>query len=219
MKGFRPQPAVKPAPDRTSTSGRIYDELRRGILHGDLPVGASLGETQIGEKLGVSRTPVREAFAELLNQGLLVEGARRQVVVVDPSPELIEEIVLMRDALEPVIARHAADRMDVSDVDQLRLIMIRARRAIDATDTHAYLDCDDDFHLHIPRAAGLRLAEDALRRFRGLTRVAGRESVTGQAVLNRIADEHDAIVDAFASGDGDRAAEAMAAHLAASTPH
>lgn len=214
MKGFRPQPAVKPAPDRTSTSGRVYDELRRGILHGDLAAGASLGETQVGEQLGVSRTPVREAFAELLNQGLLVEGARRQVVVATPSPEMIDEIVLMRDALEPVIAQHAAGRMDVSDVDQLRLIMIRARRAIDASDTNAYLDCDDDFHLHIPRAAGLHLAEDALRRFHGLIRVASRDEFNDVEVLNRIADEHDAIIDALESGDGERAGAAMAAHNA-----
>lgn len=218
MKGFRPQPAVKPAPDRTSSSGRVYDELRKGILHGDLPVGTRLGETQIGEKLGVSRTPVREAFAELLNQGLLIEGARRQVVVVDPSQELIDEIVLMRDALEPVIARHAASRMDVSDVDQLRLVMIRARRAIDANDVNAYLDCDDDFHLHIPQAAGLGLASDAVRRFRGLTRVATRDRFNDPAVLDRIADEHETIIEALANGDGERAEAAMAAHLAASTP-
>ena len=214
MKGFRPHPVVKAEVDKTSTSGRVYGELRKAILHGDLAVGTSLGETRIGEQLGVSRTPVREAFAELLNQGLLVEGARRQVVVANPTPELIAEIVLMRDAIEPVIAREAAQRTDVSDVDQLRLIMIRARRAIEADDGNAFLDCDDDFHLHIPRAVGLDLAADALRRFRGLIRVGARDSVTDRAVLDRIADEHDVIIEALSSGDGERAAEAMAAHNA-----
>ncbi|UYM07586.1 GntR family transcriptional regulator [Solicola gregarius] len=214
MKGFRPQPVVKALPDKTPSSGRVHDALRTAILHGELAAGTSLGEAQIGEQLGVSRTPVREAFAELLNQGLLVEGARRQVVVADPSQEMIDEIVLMRDAVEPVIARQAAERMDVSDVDQLRLIMIRTRRAIEAGDGNAALDCDDDFHLHIPRAAGLGLAADAIRRFRGLTRLAVRHSVSDDAALRRIADDHDAIIEALASGDGESAAEAMAAHLA-----
>ena len=217
MKGFRPQPAVPQ--DKTTTSKRVYQELRRAILHGELSGGTSLGETQVGAELGVSRTPVREAFAELLNQGLLEEGARRQVVIADPSPALVDEVVLMRDALEPVLARQAAQAMEVSDVDQLRLIMIRARRAIAARDVNAYLDCDDDFHLHLPHAAGFRLAEDALRRLRGLTRLAVREHDWGDDLLNRIADEHEQIIDALSDGDGDRAAEAMAAHLAASRPY
>ena len=214
MKGFHPHATVAPAPTKVPTRGRVYDALRTAILHGDLAAGTSLGETQVGETLGVSRTPVREAFAELLNQGLLVEGARRQVVVADPSEEMVHEIVLMRDAVEPVIAREAAQRMDVSDVDQMRLIMIRARRAIKEGEAAAALDCDDDFHLHIPRAVGLNLASDAVRRFRGLTRIAVRNAVADEEVLSRIADEHDAIIEALATGDGERAAEAMAAHLA-----
>ncbi|UPK75263.1 GntR family transcriptional regulator [Nocardioidaceae bacterium SCSIO 66511] len=214
MKGFHPHQTAKPTSVKVPTRGRVYDTLRNAILHGELAAGTSLGEAQIGERIGVSRTPVREAFAELLNQGLLVEGARRQVVVADPSPELIAEIVLMRDALEPVIAREAAQRMDVSDVDQLRLVMIRARRAIDAGDVNAAMDCDDDFHLHVPRSVGLGLAADAVQRFRGLTRLAVREAVTDSDALRTIADEHDAIIEALATGDGERAAEAMAAHLA-----
>ncbi|MGH3357593.1 MAG: GntR family transcriptional regulator [Nocardioidaceae bacterium] len=219
MKGFRPQPATKHVPDKTPTGKRVYDQLRRAIMHGELVGGTRLGETQVGAELGVSRTPVREAFAELLNQGLLEEGARRQVVITAPSAELIGEVVLMRDALEPVVAREAAQVMDVSDVDQLRLIMIRARRAIDAQDINAYLDCDEDFHLHIPHAAGLHLAEDALRRLRGLNRIAVRGLDWDAAPLNRIADEHERIIEALGAADGDRAAEAMAAHLTASAPY
>lgn len=124
----------------------------------------------------------------------------------------------MRNALEPVLARKAAQTMDVSDVDQLRLIMIRARRAIKTRDANAYRDCDDDFHLHIPRAAGLHLAEDALSRLRGLNRISVRNVEWDEATLNGIADEHEFIIDALADGDSDRAAAAMAAHLATSTP-
>lgn len=217
MKGFRPQPAVEQ--DKTPTSKRVYAQLRRAIMHGELAGGTRLGETQVGAELGVSRTPVREAFAELLNQGLLEEGARRQVVIADPSDALVDEAVLIRDALEPVLAGQAAQAMDISDVDQLRLIMIRARRAIGSRDVNAYLDCDEDFHLHIPHAAGLHLAEDALRRLRGLTRLAVREHDWHDALLNRIADEHEEIIEALAAGDGDHATRAMADHLAASRPY
>jgi GntR family transcriptional regulator, rspAB operon transcriptional repressor len=218
MKGFRPQPPVKTA-DKTPTSKRVYDTLRQAILHGELAGGTSLAETQVGAELGVSRTPVREAFAELLNQGLLEEGARRQVVIADPSPKVVDEVVLIRNALEPVVARQAAQVMDVSDVDQLRLIMIRARRALQARDFNAYLDCDEDFHLHLPHAAGLHLAEDALRRLRGLSRLAVRQCAWDDELFGRIADEHETVIEALASKDGDLAAQAMTAHLSASTPY
>ncbi|HEY3684308.1 MAG TPA: GntR family transcriptional regulator [Streptosporangiaceae bacterium] len=217
MKGFRPQPARSGA-DKTLSSKRVYEELRRAILHGEFAPGTSLGETRVGTMLGVSRTPVREAFAELLNQGILAEGARRQVVIADPSPELLAEIVLMRDALEPVLARRAAERMDVSDVDQLRLIMIRARRAADAGDVNAFLDCDDDFHLHIPHALHHHLAADTLRRLLALTRLAVRGTDPSDPLLTRIAAEHETVIEALAAGDPEAAADAMAAHLASSAP-
>lgn len=215
MKGFRPQ-AAPSASAKTLSSRRVYEELRRAILHGEFEPGTSLGETQVGSMLGVSRTPVRQAFAELLNQGILAEGARRQVVITNPSEHLLAEAVLMRDALEPVFAREAVSRLDVSDVDQLRLIMIRARRAITAGDVNAFLDCDDDFHLHVPHASGSHLAEDALRRLRGLTRLAVRDVTWDEATLTRIADEHETIIEALASGDPDRTSAAMAAHLSSS---
>lgn len=219
MKGFRPQPPASPGAGKTLSSKRVYEELRRAILHGDFAPGTSLGETQVGEWLGVSRTPVRQAFGELLNQGILEEGARRQVMVARPSADLLAEIMLMREALEPVLARRAAGRLDVSEVDQLRLIMIRARRAVDAGDADAFLDCDDDFHLHIPHALRHQIAEDTLRRLRGLTRLAVRETAGDEAVLRRVAAEHDAVIEALAAGDADAAAAAMAAHLAASAPY
>lgn len=218
MKGFRPQPSAPSAVDKTLSSKRVYAQLRQAILHGEFEPGTSLGETQIGTMLGVSRTPVREAFAELLNQGILEEGARRQVVIANPSEELLAEVILMRDALEPVFVRQAARKLDVSDVDQLRLIMIRARRAVAAQDVNAYLDCDDDFHLHIPQASGHRLAEDTLRRLRNLTRLARRHISWEDDVLDRIAAEHEAIIDALASNDPDQAAAAMAEHLASADP-
>lgn len=219
MKGFRPQTPARSGPDKTLSSKRVYEELRRAILHGEFAPGTSLGETQVGEMLGVSRTPVRQAFAELLNQGVLAEGARRQVVIADPSPEQLDEILLMREALEPTLARRAAERMDVSDVDQLRLIMIRARRAIDAHDIDAFLDCDDDFHLHIPHTLHHLLAEDTLRRLLALTRLSVSRSACDEAFLRRIATEHDQIIDSLSASDPEAAGAAVTAHLASSAPH
>ena len=171
MKGFRPQAELHVA-DRTSASARAYAALRRMILHGDLPSGTPISEVEMAAKLEVSRTPVHEALRELSSEGLVEEGPRRQAVVGAVSQATLREVSLMRDVLERLTAREAARRPDTSQLDQLRLIMIRARRAIRDGDITGFLDCDDDSHLQIARAAELSLVEEALRQIRGLTRVA-----------------------------------------------
>lgn len=216
MKGFRPEP-YRSAPARTPANARAYAELRRRILHGELPAGTVVNEAELAATLDVSRTPVREALRELLSEGLVNDtGPRRQAVVATVSPELHREVFLMRSALERIAVREAATTMDLSEVDQLRLIMIRARRAIQAGDVNAFLDCDDEFHLHIARAAGLLLVEDVLRRLRGATRLVSLGLVLTREQLEHAADEHDIIIEALDSGDPDAAEAATDAHLSAS---
>lgn len=215
MKGFRPEP-YRSTPARTPANARAYAELRRRILHGELPGGTVLNEAELAANLGVSRTPVREALRELLSEGLVTDtGPRRQAVVATVSAELRREVFLMRTALERITAREAATTLDVSQIDQLRLIMIRARRAIAAGDVNAFLDCDDEFHLHIARAAGLLLVEDVLRRLRGATRLVSLGLDLTQDQLEHAAGEHDAIIDTLDSGDPDAAEAAITAHLSA----
>ncbi|HLH67389.1 MAG TPA: GntR family transcriptional regulator [Solirubrobacteraceae bacterium] len=215
MRGFKPRPAVA-APDRTPAASRAYGELRRRILHGELGPGTILTEAETAELLGVSRTPLREAMRELLNEGLCEEGSRRQVVVAAPSAAVNREVAILRRVLECLASREAAGRRDDSDLDQLHLIMIRTRRAIAAADLNAYLDCDDDFHQRIARIAGPHLIEDAVRRLRGLTRLAALHRPLGEEDLRRSADQHDAIISALESADADLAERAMDRHLIAS---
>lgn len=216
MRGIRPQ-AQPPGPDRPPAVVRAYSELRRKILHGELRAGTTISEADTATVLGVSRTPVREALRELLNEGLLEEGRRRQVVVASLSAELNREVRLMRTALERLAAREAAVHATESDLDQLRLVMIRTRRALAAEDTNTFLDCDDEFHLGIARAAGLAIVEDTVRRLRGYTRLAGLTAGWSSAHLASSADEHDAIVDALETHDPDIAEHALAQHLASLT--
>lgn len=215
MKGLKPGPAP-PQADHTPVGVRAYNELRRRILHGELPPGTILSEAETADLLGVSRTPLREAMRELLGEGLGEEGQRRQWVVATPASEVIREVTLLRPLLEGVASREAALRRDESDLDQLRLIMIRTRRAIAAAELNTYLDCDDDFHQHIARIAGPHLIEDAIRRIRGLTRLASIGHTLTVRELEQSADQHDRIIDALEAADPDLAEDAMHKHLHAS---
>lgn len=212
MKGFKPRPATS-NPPHTPAATKAYNELRRRILWGVLPADALINEVQTAADLGVSRTPVREALRELLNDGLLRDGPRRQCVVVAGSPELDREVRLMRTALETVAIREAAVSHDVNGVDLLQLTMIRTRRALEAGEINQALDCDDEFHVRLAQIAELPLVADTIHRLRGLVRLVGLQRGWKLADLNASADEHEAMIDAIAAHDPDTAEKLLVAHL------
>jgi DNA-binding GntR family transcriptional regulator len=215
VRGFHPRPRPV-TEDKVPSSVVVYDEIWRRIRHGELRPGMSLGETQMGELLGVSRTPVREAFAQLLSRGLLVEGARRQVEVPHIDHARVMELMLLQQALEPTMAGRAAESLTVSDIDVLRLIQIRARRAAHEGNAHGFWDCDDEFHLHIPLATGMHLTGDALLKFRGQLRVALlNDQAMTRSMTRGVLKEHDEIIAALSKADSTMTATAMAAHLEA----
>ncbi|MDT5201958.1 MAG: hypothetical protein QOH34_3480 [Mycobacterium sp.] len=212
MKGFRPRPSASSV-ERKPAADRVYTELRSRILRGVLPAGTLLNEVTVAAELDVSRTPVREAVRELLSEGLVHEGARRQTVVTGASPELEHEVRLMRIALESLAVREAAVRHTPSGIDTLHLTMIRTHRALAAGDVHVVLDCDDEFHVHIAQLADLPLAADAIRRLRGFTRVLGLARGWTIDELADSATDHEAIIDAIENGDPDKAETTVRQHL------
>jgi DNA-binding GntR family transcriptional regulator len=215
VRGFHPRP--HPVTEgKVPSSVVVYDEIWRQIRHGELRPGVSLGETQMGELLGVSRTPVREAFAQLLSVGLLLEGARRQVEVPQFDDVRVRELMLLEQSLEPTLAGHAAAALSVSDVDVLRLVQIRARRAAAEGDPQMFWDCDDEFHLHIPLAAGMHLTADTLFKVRGQLRIAVlNERAMTRTMTRAVLKEHDAVIEALSATDPAATADAMTAHVLA----
>src|SRR6478752_3132938 len=120
-------------PVPTARRGRLtevaYQHLRDVILRGVLPVGSVLAESDIAAELEISRTPVRQALGLLLQEGLVEVGPRRQLIVRGFTEVHRREILLLREALEGTAVRHAAEVIEIEDVDRLRLILIRQRRA------------------------------------------------------------------------------------------
>ncbi len=112
-----------------SLSERAYQHIRGEILRGRLAVGTVVGESALADELGISKTPVRQALQLLRGEGLLQVGARRQLVVRGFSPEHRQEIVDVRQALEALAVRARGERMTLDDVDHLRLLLIRQKRA------------------------------------------------------------------------------------------
>jgi DNA-binding GntR family transcriptional regulator len=193
-----------------------YERLRALVLGGDVAPGARLGQVELAERLGISRTPVREALRRLSGEGLVDFHPNRGFRVADLGLDAVLRRLEVRAILEPGIARLAAERH--ADRDGLRQSIARESRARTATAAH---DASRDFHVALARATG---NDELVRTLESLwivevgRRLLSRRSATEAWVPPDIAD-HEAITAAVEDGDGERAATLMAAHIDAALHH
>ena len=123
-------------------SDRAYAALRDDIIEWRLLPGTVLGEVEQSERLGVSRTPLREALGRLTAEGLTTTAGGRGVVVTDVSLEDIDELFELRETLECKAAALAAERGDAAVFLQLQEELLEAPGLIDGSDParHEYYD-------------------------------------------------------------------------------
>lgn len=201
-------------PQDAGAGGRAYTVLRAGITRNLLPPGTRLSEAEIAGALNVSRTPVRSAFQRLLQEGLVEVGPKRQLFVREFGLEDRRETMLLRAALERITVGQAAGSIDLDQIDDLRLILMRQRRAADRGDIETFIELDDQFHLGIARSVGLRQVEEFLRQLRGLIRLMGiRVLLEKQDRRYQVLDEHEAILTALETHDEAAALAALDEHL------
>ncbi len=121
--------------DNRPVRDNVYETLKNAILTGELPAGSRIIETQYAEKLHISRTPLREAFRRLEQDGLVSYEVRRGVVVRAFTVEDVEEIFTIRNALMMLIAPsivHNADDADFAKLDEILASMDLSQSAEDA---------------------------------------------------------------------------------------
>jgi len=198
---------------RGKLTEQAYNHIRDGILRGELPAGSVLAESEIAEALGNSRTPVRHALGLLLQEGLVEVGPRRQLIVRGFTPEHRSELLVLREALEAVAVRRACEVMAMEDIDYLRLLLMRQRRAAREGREDDFIELDEQFHLKIAEGARLPILVRFLGQLRGFVRVMRLGTVRHPRHLVEVVDEHEAIVDAIERRDVEAAREALIHHL------
>jgi GntR family transcriptional regulator, rspAB operon transcriptional repressor len=192
-----------------------YDELRAGILSWDLAPGTVLAEVELSARLGLSRTPVREALARLASDGLVEPLGGRGLVVSDVSAENVVELFELRQALEAQAASLAAVRRDLPPFLALQGELREVAGLLSAPDPgrHAYFDLVGRFDDAVDAAVQNPFLVSALAGVRThLVRIR-RLSRDNPARLLDAAREHLLIVDAIVAGDALLAADATRVHL------
>jgi DNA-binding GntR family transcriptional regulator len=130
----------------------VYEVLRRSILDGELPPGHRLRSDVLANELKVSRTPVREALRKLETEGL-VDASRSGLVVRQSSEEDLVEIFYLREALEGMAARLAAENATRAEIDELHALFEDMEAVAARGDIALVRKLTGEFHLLVCRAS------------------------------------------------------------------
>lgn len=194
-------------------SERAYATLRDDIIDWRLEPGTVLAEVELSERLGVSRTPVREALSRLVADGLVAAQGGRGLVVTGVSLDDITQLFELRQALEQQLARLAARAEDRSAFEGLAAEFAAAPALLATDDRDEYYDLVARLDAAMDAAAANPYLVAALRTLRPHLARVRRISQDDTARLIEAAHEHRTIVEAIASGDGELAASATHVHL------
>jgi DNA-binding GntR family transcriptional regulator len=199
--------------ERGLLSDRIRNALTDEIASGALVAGSALDEQQLADRFGASRTPVREALRQLAFSGLVEMRARRGVIVTRITPERIMDMFETMAEIEAMCVRLATYRMTPLERSQLIELHDASRAMVEAGDIDAYDAFNREFHERLYRSThNTFLAEQALAVRTRLSAFRRTQLRQGDRV-RRSRDEHEAVMQAIAEGDGEAAARRMRAHM------
>jgi phosphonate utilization transcriptional regulator len=200
-----------------SLTSLVQRELERQIESGELAPGSKVNEADVAADLRVSRGPVREAFRALQQIGLVRTEKNRGVYVREVSLPEASEIYEVRAALEAMIGRLAAKRVQPVQLSGLRALVKRMQAVARSRDPDAYFPLNLEFHDTLAQAAGNAAL---LANYR---RVIRELNLYRRATLARTTDnipiatrDHEAIVNAVAKGDEKLAERLLYEHVISS---
>lgn len=130
------------------------DTLRRAIVEGYLSPGQELHDHELSQQMGISRTPVREAIQILEVQGFVVHRPFSKPVISPLSAEQIEEVYMIRKALEGMAAYHACLNIGTKELQRLKRLTRDEARAIEQGDGLLWSQCNRRFHTALYAASG-----------------------------------------------------------------
>lgn len=181
----------------------IFSALRDQILRGELTAGTLLREVALGERFGVSRTPVRDALIRLEEAGLIVRTGRG-LEVRGVDPQAVVQVYDMRILLEEEVAGQAAENRSINDLLKLEALLERDQRIEDRSDG-TLIQANLEFHRAVWDAAANPILIDLLQRLDGHLVHAPRSTLSVDGRWEESLTEHAALVDALRSRDREQA--------------
>ena len=199
---------LEPKPDLVA---QTRDALRKAIIAGDLPPCAPLAQEDLAAKLGVSRQPISHALVVLKQEGLVVDRGRKGQMVAPIDPEKLLELYQVRGALDRLAARLAAGR-PIQENSRLLDIVDLGIKAVEKGNVNALVKADISFHSALYEISGNKEITITADNFWPHIARSMRVVLEDQDRWTQIWTEHEAIADAIATGNIDRAGDLAADH-------
>ncbi|PCI05241.1 MAG: GntR family transcriptional regulator [Hyphomicrobiales bacterium] len=207
--------SLSPVSNNFTLKGHIYDVLREAILAMDIydeDADLRLDERGIAEKLGISRTPVRDAFAKLEQEGFVEIQPRKGIFIVRKSLNEVLGMIVVWAALESMAARLATERATDDDFKSLRKFAMEHSKHAARAELEEYSDANIKFHqqiLDLAQCSLLRTTADGL--FQHMHAVRRRAMGENDRAARSVVD-HMEIIEALESRDADLAGKLVRDH-------
>lgn len=199
--------------DNYSLSARVFHMIRENILSGKYKKDEELKEKNIGEELGVSRTPVREALRQLEFEGLVTIIPNKGAYVVGISQKDIKDIYEIRCRLEGLCAKWAAEHITKEQIDELEENIFLSGFHAEKGNAEQLVELDDKFHEILYTAAGSRELRHVLSDFHHYAQRVRKITLSDKTRAVDSNGEHKKIVEALKKHDADLAERLAKWHI------
>lgn len=204
---------LKPIVREQTTQEKVYERLKKSILNGEITEDAIFTEVQLAELLDTSRTPVRAALQDLMNEGLVVSVPRKGLMVRKITKEEQNEILLVRVSIETEVIKKVASKIQAKHLAKLKQIIAAQEKAMLERDSVTFIALDQEFHLYFVEIAGFNLINQILLNMHNLSMLVGLKALSHQGRMKNVLLEHENLVAALEVKDPELAAERMKTHL------
>jgi len=191
--------------DKFSLRGRVFHKLRDDILNGKYEDHEELREVAIGEELGVSRTPVREAFRQLELEGLIQIVPNKGAYVTGITEKDVKDIYMIRSLLEGLCARWATQHITKEQMDEMEENVYLASFHAQKGHYEQLADLDNRFHNILYEACNSKMLEHQLKDFHSYVLRVRRKTLSNINRGKKSNEEHIQIMEAIKAGDADKA--------------
>lgn len=191
----------------------VFNTLRQAILRGELKPGERLMEIQLANKLGVSRTPIREAIRKLELEGLVLMIPRKGAEVADITEKSLRDVLEVRKALEELAVRLACDKITKEEVGNLKAAAQEFKKALASSDITQIAEADVRFHDIIYEATENQKLVQLLNNLREQMYRYRIEYLKNSGVYNKLIAEHEEIIRHIEKREKEQAAGIVSRHI------
>ena len=208
VQGIRP-------PQRRGLTEQVADSIRQAIFSGSFELGDRLNEADIAERLNVSRGPVREALAQLKQEGIVTMRWHQGAFIMQLSATDIRELSSLRTVLEVFAIRQAAVASTAADISAMNDVLSAMSKGVDEQSDFDMIQLDVQFHDELYRAAHHERLWNAWNSIRSqvMLSLLVKRHTSNEYYRHKVIAEHQLLFDVISSRDADACEQAIREHL------